>query len=226
MMTKLTDPYAELGLDKDINGDATEGELAAAYRKVAKEVHPDVNNSPEASADFDRATKALALLKDPLRRRRFHQTGEVDEDKPIDATRAAALGLIDNFIEQEIAAYANSNFETIHDPRLRDLVKEFSGDMGIQISNAAVSIRQWEKTKRFLEDMAKRWTSTDPENPVRRAIERKVRRCDADIANLKEATEARRKAIEIMAAHKFDWDQPTREINKWLIIDPRTGRPV
>lgn len=207
----MKDPYAELGLDKDIDGDATDGELDAAYRRRAKQVHPDVNKSPGAPADFDRASKAIALLKDPQRRRRFHETGEVGEDKLIDATRAGALGLIDAFIDEAIGKYVNGNFAPDLDPRRRDLIAEFRDVANGNMSQAEAAIITWGKAKRFLEDMAKRWSSTDAENPVRRAIRRKLDHADDSIKNLRDASESWRKALEIMGSHTFEWDRPERE---------------
>ena len=68
------DPYAALGVTKT----ATEAELKAAYRKIAKADHPDLNPDPRAAERFKAAAAAYDLLKDPVQRRRF-DAGEIDE---------------------------------------------------------------------------------------------------------------------------------------------------
>ncbi|MGH9027265.1 MAG: DnaJ domain-containing protein [Acidimicrobiia bacterium] len=63
-----TDYYAELG----VTTDATGGEIAAAFRALAKDLHPDTRPRDRASADrFKRVTLAYRVLRDPERRRRY-----------------------------------------------------------------------------------------------------------------------------------------------------------
>lgn len=60
-----TDCYLLLGIDPA----ASESAIRRAYRAKAKEVHPDVNKSPEAAAQFRLLTDAVELLCSPTRRR-------------------------------------------------------------------------------------------------------------------------------------------------------------
>ena len=70
------DPYAALGLPKGSDGDA----VKKAYRKMAKECHPDVcPNDPAAEEKFKRATAAFNLLSDPKQKARYDR-GEIDAD--------------------------------------------------------------------------------------------------------------------------------------------------
>ena len=75
------DPYAALGLTKT----ATDAEIKKAYKRIARESHPDLNpGDPKAEARFKAASSAHDLLKDPERRARFDR-GEIDaqgHDKP------------------------------------------------------------------------------------------------------------------------------------------------
>jgi len=68
------DPYAALGLTKS----ASQDEIKAAYRKIARTSHPDLNpDDPTAEARFKAAGAAYDLLKDPETRARFDR-GEID----------------------------------------------------------------------------------------------------------------------------------------------------
>src|SRR5688500_17798719 len=70
------DPYATLGVQRG----ADEKAIKSAYRKLAKELHPDRNkDNPAASARFSDVTKAYDLLSDKDKRARFDR-GEIDAD--------------------------------------------------------------------------------------------------------------------------------------------------
>ena len=66
------DYYAILGIPKG----ADEKEIKAAYRKLARKYHPDVNpNDPEAENKFKEISEAYAVLSDPERRRGYDAYG-------------------------------------------------------------------------------------------------------------------------------------------------------
>ncbi len=67
-------PYSALDLKKS----ATDAEIKKAYRKIAKNSHPDLNPGDSAAeAKFKAASAAYDLLKDKDQRRRF-DAGEID----------------------------------------------------------------------------------------------------------------------------------------------------
>lgn len=74
--TFMADPYAILGVTKG----ASEKDIKSAYRKLAKELHPDYNkDNPAAAARFSEVTRAYDLLSDKDKRARFDR-GEIDID--------------------------------------------------------------------------------------------------------------------------------------------------
>jgi DnaJ-class molecular chaperone len=72
----MADPYSTLGVSKG----ADEKAIKVAYRKLAKELHPDKNkDNPKASERFSEVTQAYDLLSDPKKRGQYDR-GEIDEN--------------------------------------------------------------------------------------------------------------------------------------------------
>ena len=70
----MADPYATLGVARG----ASEKDIKSAYRKLAKELHPDKNtDNPKATERFSEVTRAYDLLSDKDKRARFDR-GEID----------------------------------------------------------------------------------------------------------------------------------------------------
>jgi DnaJ-class molecular chaperone len=68
------DPYDTLGLSRS----ATDEEIRRAFRRLAKELHPDVNPGNAAAAErFKKISQAYDLLGDSEKRRQFDR-GEID----------------------------------------------------------------------------------------------------------------------------------------------------
>ena len=70
------DPYLELGVSRTASAD----ELRRAFRKLAKQYHPDANPGDKAAEErFKRISSAFDLVGDPDKRRKF-DAGEIDAD--------------------------------------------------------------------------------------------------------------------------------------------------
>lgn len=71
----MADPYKVLGVDKT----ASDDDIRKAYRKLAKETHPDLNpGNADAERRFKEISAANEILGDPDKRKRF-DAGEIDE---------------------------------------------------------------------------------------------------------------------------------------------------
>jgi DnaJ-class molecular chaperone len=72
----MRDPYTLLGVPRT----ASEADIKSAYRKLAKELHPDRNtDNPKAAEKFSEVTRAYDLLSDKAKRAQYDR-GEIDGD--------------------------------------------------------------------------------------------------------------------------------------------------
>ena len=72
----MADLYSQLNVARG----ASEAEIKKAYRKLAKELHPDKNkDNPKATERFSKVTQAYDILTDKDKRAQYDR-GEIDEE--------------------------------------------------------------------------------------------------------------------------------------------------
>jgi curved DNA-binding protein len=72
MAVDFRDYYETLGVPRD----ASEQDIRKAYRKLARENHPDVNKDPEAEERFKEISEAYEVLRDQEKREKYDRFGQ------------------------------------------------------------------------------------------------------------------------------------------------------
>jgi curved DNA-binding protein len=80
MMASTQDFYEVLGVPRT----ADQEEIQRAYRKLARQYHPDINKDPGAEEKFKQVSEAYAVLSDPETRRRYDAFGSEFRQIPPD----------------------------------------------------------------------------------------------------------------------------------------------
>lgn len=120
----MSDPYKILGVSKSASAD----EIKSAYRKLAKKLHPDVNQGrKDVEQKFKEVTAAYDLLSDKDKRARFDR-GEVD-------SQGNERGFSGGDPFRGTGGYRSSRASAGEDPfsqfgGMEDIFAEFMGGMG------------------------------------------------------------------------------------------------
>ena len=68
----MSDHYSALGVSRDASAE----EIKKAYRRLARELHPDVNPDPASAEKFKSVTTAYEVLSDPQKRQSYDMGGD------------------------------------------------------------------------------------------------------------------------------------------------------
>jgi curved DNA-binding protein CbpA len=196
-MKTAPDLYKILGIPKDADKQA----IKKAYRKKSMSTHPDKGGTPER---FALVKKSYDVLSDDVKRRKYDDTGEIDEGTP--DNKFSDLGnIIANIFNQVLQACAQQGKSPIE----MDMI----GSMKQTLSQA---ISELQKQKRIMENVLatdkklqgrfKKKENADNlmENIIKFRISElsnNLRRIEKQIADSKEAK-------EFLADYSFKFDKP------------------
>ncbi len=126
-------PYQVLGLSPG----ASDEQIRHAYRQLARQYHPDVNESPGAEDFFKELAQAFSVLTDPRRRAMYDEFGEASLRLGFDPERARRRRA------RQASWSAAPDPEPPEDDSWRgpgDLVQELALDLGFSLSGGEAHV--------------------------------------------------------------------------------------
>lgn len=195
----IDDPYKVLGLDKD----ATEAEINAAYRNLARTTHPDGGGSTD---EFDEIKQAHLILLDPEKRRKFDRDGIVDSNNPDNITSTAMQRITMFFVQSVQATLSAPNNLGLHQ---LDLIQGATAFFDLEIQNCQKRINETETQIRQFERVLKRLKTKRDKDIIRGMLNHHVSVLKNGILAQKHEITIYDEAKLIINDYTFDQDQGT-----------------
>lgn len=189
-MAKKRDPYATLGVGRD----ADAAEIGRAFKRRAKDTHPDKGGSAEA---FAAVKGAHLVLSDPSRRAYFDRTGEIDEPGP-DNAEAAAMGII-------AQTFDGALFHD-RDPLKENLIPLVRRTIEKRIEEEAAKVAKLRRAIPRAEKIAKRIIGPSEDNRIARMLNSRAIQLRALISKAEQHIAWARRAVEILDDYAFDYE--------------------
>lgn len=187
------DPYREL----DVDPAASPEEVRAAYRRRAKDTHPDAGGSAKA---FEKTRRALSVLSDPKRRAKYDATGEIDEETPHNPF-SAPVAIILDFISRAIGQYMAGQGG---DPESVDLVAMMKQEFLRQVTQQRSEISKLESGIAKMRKVAKRFRKLRGDGMLTRAIETQAKVAETQRRGMEQRIRDLEMAVKMLDDWAFD----------------------
>ena len=180
----MSDLYSTLGIPPD----ATPEEIKAAYKRKAKETHPDAGGDAEK---FQQVTLAHRILSDGEKRARYDETGSADED--VDTLDTAALAIIGGLVEE-----ITQQIVTRDDLQFVDLAKQLRDRVKSQQAQANENLAQARKFEKKAVALRKRFKAKKGPDYIGNMLDGKVAACRGAIRSGEDHLARLKRAAEIL----------------------------
>lgn len=190
---KRLDPYDVLGVKRDADPET----IKQAYRRQAKAHHPDAGGD---AARFAESTLAYDVLMDAARRKKFDETGRID-DEPADALENAAKQMLFEMLAHALMGEIDPNSVNLaHQMELniQKGIEELRGK-GDALHRAKVRAERMEK--RFVRKAKK-----ENENIFADMLKRHQQQIAEGIEFNAKQIDIRAKALDILRLYSFTMD--------------------
>lgn len=194
-------PYEVL----DIARDATTEQIRKAYKRLAKTTHPDQGGHADS---FALLKFCHDLLVDPERRKRYDETGVIDEGKKAEPTlRQRALAKISMLLPSIIQAQV--------DPLTIDLIGVLREAVQAQLGEERKRLASLEAAKARVETLSGRFEHVGPpsdDNLFESFLTTQLDQIEQGLPGRRLAIEECRAALDILAQYRFIRDIPLSAI--------------
>lgn len=180
--------YETLGVPPD----ADKAAIRSAFRRRAKETHPDAGGSAET---FQSVELAHRILTDDERRARYDETGQVDEGAGNDEARA--ISIIAQMVDHAL---------TKDDLKHHDLVGDIRKQINSEIETARQNIKEAQKYLDRAADARKRATVKKGRNLLAGLIDKKAAAAKQAQTMLEQQIKLRERALAMLEDASFDFE--------------------
>lgn len=180
------DLYETLGVARD----ATKEAIKKAFRRRARETHPDVGGEPEK---FHAVELAHRILTDDQRRGEYDATGRVDER--VDTLDAQAMSLIGALVERFLAD---------EEAKFLDVVSEMRKSLKADIRTAETNRLDGKAFLARTKMLRTRFKGGKGAGIIDRMIVRKIEQAEQAIRQIDEQIEIRNLALALLEDASFD----------------------
>lgn len=159
----------------DLHVGCSEEEITIAYRKKAKECHPDVGGD---AAAFSILAAAVGILRDPRKRKLFDEFGiimDMHEDTIQRKVNTIFSELVSAWIDRQLMQEEDINISVFFEKGYAQTIRKLDN-----------SIANSEKQLRYLKKRKENVISKDPENKVKHIIEAKMNSLSSSMKAMEE----------------------------------------
>ena len=189
--------YETLDLNKTPPPNAAE--IKRAYKKKAKETHPDkAGGSSEA---FAKVSRAYLVLSDPVRRKRYDETGDIPENPP----ENAALNLLVQFFVGTVQLHANGQGPDPCAVDLIDVARKECRKAILDAENHQVKLR---RTIKLWQKVAGKLKTKKKADLVTRALHAQIIPLEQQIRLMDDQIVLRKDVLKLLDGYTFDFDAP------------------
>lgn len=194
MAKKKPDPYGTLG----VSATASEADVKRAFRRRAKESHPDHGGTRE---EFEAVKSAHLVLSDPEKRKRYDETGDAGDDNREPTVREKAT----KSIAELLTAIINQDKIGLD----TDVIAVMREQVGNEILEMTAKRKTVEAKKNRAERIAKKLKrKTKGENLLTRMAEDRARSMELQIAKINKMVGVLDEMTIILRDYAFDADKP------------------
>jgi len=196
--------YETLDLNPEPPPDAAA--IKRAYKKKAKQTHPDAGGKAD---EFNKVHRAYLVLSDPVRRGKYDQTGDIPEITP----ETAPLNLLVQFFVTLVAMHLNGQGP---DPANLDLIAiakmQFRKDI-MDAENEQVKLRRQMKAWANIAGRFTRYKKSEAPDVIVRSLEAQSKPLEDRIRLLGEQIQMRKDATKLLDGYRFEFDSPASPVS-------------
>lgn len=190
------DLYKMLGIKRNASAES----VKAGYRRMSMKCHPDkFPNDLGAVERFKEVQEAFEVLSDHERRKHYDATGEIPA-RTVDDRRQKALSALSSVLH----ALLRKTIDGGNDPAKFDVVEHVKKALNAIIEGCEKKIRELEKTRETLADVAGRFGSSDDDGALSAITRAPLRDLEHGIHVSKEELVALKDAYAVARGAKFN----------------------